>query len=173
MNNTAKVTPRVYIACLASYNSGILHGEWIEATDADTIRDGIQKVLQESPTPGAEEWAMHDYEGFGPVCLSEWPDIDRLARLGALIDEHGEAFAAYAAHVGEEYATEEIFLDAFCGEWESERAYAEHLFDELYLHEIAVQIAYYIDYEAFTRDVFIDECYAVRSDSGVYVFRHG
>ena len=26
--------PRIYVACLAAYNNGILHGAWIEATDA-------------------------------------------------------------------------------------------------------------------------------------------
>jgi len=38
---TATDTPRVYVACLASYNNGILHGEWIDATDADEIREEI------------------------------------------------------------------------------------------------------------------------------------
>ena len=68
-------TPRIYVACLASYNAGILHGEWIDATDADTIREAIQEMLKRSPTPGAEEWAIHDYEGFGPLRLSEFEDL--------------------------------------------------------------------------------------------------
>ena len=38
-------TPRIYVACLASYNAGILHGEWIDATDADVIREAIANML--------------------------------------------------------------------------------------------------------------------------------
>ena len=113
MTDTTTDTPRIYVACLASYNAGILHGEWIDATDADVIREAIQEMLKGSPSPGAEEWAIHDYEGFGSTRLGEWEDIDRVAELGALIDEHGEAFAAYADHVGVDYATEESFQDAF------------------------------------------------------------
>ena len=90
--------------------------------------------------------------------------------MGALIDEHGEAFAAYADHVGVDYATEESFQDAYCGEWDSEQAYAENLFDELYAHDVPDHIAPYIDYEAFARDLFMGDYFSVERESGVYVF---
>jgi len=36
---TATDTPRIYVACLAAYNAGKLHGEWIDADqDAEAIR---------------------------------------------------------------------------------------------------------------------------------------
>ena len=50
----------------------------------------------------------------------------------------------------------DTFRDQYCGEWESERAYAEQLFDELYLHEIPEHLQSYIDYEAFARELFMD-----------------
>lgn len=54
-------TPRVYIACLAAYNSGKLHGRWIDADqDADDIRREVAEMLKASPEPNAEEWAIHD-----------------------------------------------------------------------------------------------------------------
>jgi antirestriction protein len=172
MADTTTDTPRIYVACLASYNAGHLHGKWIDATDADAIWEGIREMLKRSPCPGAEEWAIHDYEGFGGINLSEWADINRVAQLGALIDKHGAAFAAYTDHVGVDYATEEGFEDACCGEWDSEGAYAEDLFDELYAHDVPEHIAPYIDYEAFARDLFINDNYSVESDSGVYVFHN-
>jgi antirestriction protein len=172
MSDTMTDTPRIYVACLASYNAGILHGEWIDAMDADEIREAIQEMLKRSPSPGAEEWAIHDYEGFAPLRLSEFEDIDRVAELASLIDEHGAAFAAYADHVGVDHAAEDSFLEAYCGEWESEQAYAENLFDELYAHDVPEHIAPYIDYEAFARDLFMSDCFSVESDSGVYVFHN-
>jgi len=43
---------RIYVACLASYNSGILHGRWIEATaDVDEMQEEIDAMLRESPCP--------------------------------------------------------------------------------------------------------------------------
>lgn len=42
---------RIYVACLAAYNKGILHGAWIEANqDADQIRDEIAAMLARSST---------------------------------------------------------------------------------------------------------------------------
>ena len=58
--------PKIYVADLAAYNNGILHGVWIDACkDIDTIWDDIHKILENSPLAGSEEWAIHDYEGFG------------------------------------------------------------------------------------------------------------
>lgn len=165
-------TPRIYVACLASYNSGILHGEWIDATDADEIREGIQKILDSSPVPDAEEWAIHDYDGFAPLSLGENEDIDQLAEIGALIEEHGRAFAAYADNVGIDHATPEGFQEAFCGEWDNEERFAENLFDELYSGDVPAHIVPYIDYEAFARDLFMGDYYSIDSDTGVYVFQN-
>ncbi len=171
MNDTTTDTPRIYVVCLASYNTGTLHGEWIDAIDADVIREEIQEMLDASPEPIAEDWAIHDYDGFGSLSLLEHEDVDKVAELGALIEEHGEAFAAYANRVGVDYATEGGFQDAYCGEWNSEKAYAENSFDELYLHEIPDHLQPYIDYEAFTRDLFMD-CYSsVDCEGGVFVFQ--
>jgi antirestriction protein len=45
-------SPRIYIACLASYNNGVLHGEWIDAEDdADTMQEQVNRILRASPYP--------------------------------------------------------------------------------------------------------------------------
>ncbi|GAA6614928.1 antirestriction protein ArdA [Scytonema sp. NUACC26] len=44
-----KADPQIYIACLASYNAGYLHGEWVDANqDVDAIREEISKILATS-----------------------------------------------------------------------------------------------------------------------------
>ena len=50
-------------------------------------------MLAASPEPGAEEWAIHDYEGFGEMRLSEWESFERVSAIAAGIAEHGAAFA--------------------------------------------------------------------------------
>lgn len=51
---------RIYVACLAAYNSGNLHGVWIDATaDIDDIQDQINSMLESSPVEDAEEYAIH------------------------------------------------------------------------------------------------------------------
>jgi antirestriction protein len=167
-----KLKPMIYVACLAAYNAGTLHGKWIPgAQDADSLHTEVRELLKQSPEPLAEEWAIHDYEGFGDIRIHEYESLSEVSRLALLIETHGEAFAAYAAHVGTESATEESFLDAYRGHWDSELAYAQDLFDELYAHELPEHIRFYIDYEAFSRDLFLDGHSSVRSsDFGVHVF---
>ena len=144
MQNT-QTTPRIYVACLAAYNNGMLHGQWIDANQsAEAIHDKIKDMLGQSPIPRAEEWAIHDYEGFCGLRLSEYQDIDTVAEMAALIQEHGEAWAKFAEYEGIEYATLEI---------------PEHL-------------QFYIDYEKLARDLFINDYYSADGEGcKVYVFR--
>jgi len=32
---STNLTPQIYVACLASYNNGFLHGQWIDATQSE------------------------------------------------------------------------------------------------------------------------------------------
>ncbi|WP_414590041.1 antirestriction protein ArdA [Scytonema sp. PCC 10023] len=52
--------PQIYIACLAAYNAGKLHGSWVTVDgDADDLEGEIKKIIATSPEPDAEEWAIH------------------------------------------------------------------------------------------------------------------
>ncbi|MDX5515120.1 antirestriction protein ArdA [Stenotrophomonas sp. RG-453] len=44
---------QIYVACLASYNNGAQHGDWIdlEGLDANGLREKISSILRESPHP--------------------------------------------------------------------------------------------------------------------------
>ncbi|NJO62413.1 MAG: antirestriction protein ArdA, partial [Richelia sp. RM2_1_2] len=96
-------TPRIYVACLAAYNNGKLHGEWIDCDqDADDIWEKIEKMLEASPEPDAEEWAIHAFENWHGIEISENADIERIAELAELIEEHGKAFALYCQHQNDE-----------------------------------------------------------------------
>jgi antirestriction protein len=69
---TTKFEPRIYVACLAAYNNGYLHGVWIDAAQEPwSIYDEVKAMLAASPVAGAEEWAIHDYEGFRGVRIEE------------------------------------------------------------------------------------------------------
>ncbi|WP_299176170.1 antirestriction protein ArdA [uncultured Brevundimonas sp.] len=87
--------PRIYVACLAAYNQGRLHGEWIDAAQEPwALYDAVRTMLDTSPIAGAEEWAIHDYEGFGSLRIGEHTGFDRISELAAFIAEHGEIGAA-------------------------------------------------------------------------------
>ncbi len=167
-------TPRIYVHCLVSYNDGNLHGEWIDAIDADEIKEGIADMLKASPIDGAEEYEIRDYEDFGCLSIHEHEDINVVAKAGRMIEEHGDAYASYANNVGIEYATESDFDDNYNGEWDTEEAYAENLWDECYDNDIPEHAKGYIDYARFARDLFMGDYYSLYNPSGgIFVFRSG
>ncbi|MGY6517484.1 MAG: antirestriction protein ArdA [Lysobacteraceae bacterium] len=64
---------QIYIACLASYNAGILHGRWIDASDADEMHEDICDILRSSPCPNVTVRCPHcDGRGTLPAasCIS-------------------------------------------------------------------------------------------------------
>lgn len=69
-------SPKIYVASLSDYNTGRLHGIWIDADqDIEAIHFEVQAMLGASREPGVEEWAIHDFEDFGAVRLSEFEDL--------------------------------------------------------------------------------------------------
>lgn len=168
------VSPRIYVACLASYNAGRLHGEWIDADQsAKEIGADIADMLQRSPVALAEEWAIHDYEGFGALRLSEWESMERVAAIAASISEHGLAFAAWLSYDSEQDPADvSAFEDSYRGDWATLREYAEEFADSLGLFEAAHKTGspyVVVDLDMLERDLAI-ELYTVPSGHGVYVF---
>lgn len=172
--------PRVYVASLSDYNDGRLHGTWLDAdADPDELADGINAMLARSPTPGAEEWAIHDHEGFGPLHLGEYEDIATISQLGRGIAEHGAAFAHWAAicGTGDRYELAR-FDDVYLGHWNSVEAYAEELLDDLSIEQLisehipdSLQHYVTVDVDGFARDLeYSGDITASDGDTGVYVF---
>lgn len=171
--------PRIYVASLSDYNAGRLHGAWLDATaDADEMNDGITTMLAASPEPNAEEWAIHDYEGWGPLRLSEYESIDTIARLADGIATHGMAFAHWAALVGTDAAELDRFDGAYLGHWPSVQDYARDYLDDCGLDRIieehipdSLQSYVTVDVDGFARDLeYAGDITASEGDDGVYLY---
>jgi antirestriction protein len=86
--------PRIYVADLAEYNAGHLVGEWIELDDTDTAEDLAEKIRAFILLPTHEEWAIHDYEGFGPIRIGEYDSLETIVKhVENMGDEPGKYFA--------------------------------------------------------------------------------
>jgi antirestriction protein len=126
-NDLTSGSPRIYVACLAAYNNGRLHGRWIAADQPlEDMASEVRAMLAKSPEPGAEEWAIHDHEGFGSLRLGENERLARISAIAAGISEYGPAFTAWlSCDSSRDLAKPNAFADAYRGEWESLRAYTE------------------------------------------------
>ncbi|MFF8629709.1 antirestriction protein ArdA [Streptomyces werraensis] len=135
------MSPRIYVASLSDYVAGYLHGEWIDADqDADDIHEAVQAMLKKSPVARkygdvAEEWAIHDYEGFADIEISEHDSFERVAALAKLLDKHPAALVAHFVNDGHElHAIPDLISDRLCHtseEYTEVRAVAEMKHEDL------------------------------------------
>lgn len=150
-SQSAKPEPKIYVACLAAYNNGHLHGEWIDANqDSWAIYDEIAAMLKASPIPDAEEWAIHDYEGFEGVRISEYAGIDSVGEKAAFIAEHGKLGAELIAHFGELEEAQEAINERYHGEFSDLADYVQEITEECIA--IPESLRFYIDWKAMARD---------------------
>ena len=161
---------RIYVACLAAYNNGELHGHWIDATlGEDHIREEIRAMLAASPVEGAEEHAIHDYEGFEGASIAEYESIQSVAELAAFIEEYGPVAAMLAGHYADLEDAKEAIRDNYAGVYPSVEDFAQELTEET--TKIPDNLQYYIDWERMARDMEIDDILVFRTGSDeVHVF---
>ena len=172
MTNVSDSTPRIYVACLAAYNNGYLHGAWIDADqDADQIRGAIAAMLARSPVEDAEEYAIHDYEGFEGVSISEYAGIDIVARMASFIAEHGALGAGLLEQFsGDMDQAESTLEDCYHGQFASLADYMEELTTESVT--IPEALLYYVDWQAMARDAEMSgDLFTIETTHGeVHVF---
>lgn len=132
--------PYIYVACLASYNCGILYGCWINALqDPDKILHDIRKMLAHSPLLCGDEWAIHDYENFHSLKLDEYEDIASVCQKAKFVAEYGELGTKIMSHLGCDIDDATRYLEEnYYGEFESATSFAEYYFDEIYGHNLPI-----------------------------------
>ena len=143
----------IYVADLAAYNNGILHGVWIDACDdPEDIKEQINAMLNKSPEEYAEEYAIHDYEGFEGYSVSEWHGIDELHEVACFIADNpgigGELLSQFGDNLED---ARKAIEDNYAGCYECLADYAEELTTGT--SEIPDHLAFYIDYERMGRDM--------------------
>jgi len=199
---------RIYVSSLADYNNGHLHGVWIDCDglDADDIQTEVNAMLEQSKypnvmvncaqcygdesekcdrcnadrqVPSAEEWAIHDYEGFAGIKIEEADSFERIAKLAETLDELAddvttEAWAAWVDNWSGDETDLEAFRDAYQGTFDTLTVWAEDWIDSTdMLAGVPDSIARYFDFESWARDC---ECggdiWTARTDSGLAVFNN-
>lgn len=116
------------------------------------IESDIDNMLADSPVSDAEEWAIHDHEGFCGVKLSEHADLEDISDIAALIGEHGVVAGALLAYHGLDEA-KRLMEEGYQGEHDSLTDWVnEYLESTGELDSIPEHLRYYFDVEAYARD---------------------
>ncbi len=158
MKNEGEI--RIYVACLAAYKNGYLHGRWIDATNGeDAIWDEINEVLKTPPIPEAEEHSIHDYEGFEGLSISEYEGIESVCEKASFIEEHGRLGAEVVEHFGDLETAKKSLEEDYAGVYKSLAEFAEELTEQT--TEIPQSLQYYIDYDRMARDLEVNDVFTV------------
>lgn len=159
MSNQGEI--RIYAACLAAYNNGILHGQWIDATRGEEhLREMISEMLAASPIPQAEEWAIHDHEGFEGAYVAQYDSLKRITDLADFIEEHGKLGGELIGYYGDLDSARDALEDHYAGEYRSLADFAEELTEQS--TSIPENLRFYIDYERMGRDLEISDLVVIR-----------
>lgn len=164
--------PRIFVVSWADHIAGRSHGRWIDADQpVNAIREQIAVLLADSPEVMAEKWAIHAYENFGTLRLSESEDLEHLAHVGRMIVEHGPVFAELVNHFGGVSAVDRAkecmeldYLGAFSSMAECGRALVEEFWTEV-LEGLPNFLEDYIDYEGYGQHL--------ESTGGVFTIEEG
>lgn len=165
-------TPQVYIACLAAYNAGRLHGEWADATDAEEMEQVARRVLATSPAAHAEEIAIHDYEDLD-LGLGEYPTFSEVEGWARLVEQHGLSVVRAAKdHGADTPDAAETCIDEACrGTWDTISDFVDDFLEDFY-SDVPDLVRGWIDNDRVWRDLEHD-FWACHTPSGVVIFdRH-
>lgn len=143
---------QIYVADLAAYNNGYLHGVWLDATEEpDVIMGYIQDMLKAGPIKDSEEYAIHDYEGFGDSGLGEYAGIQEVHDTACFIKEFPDFGSELLNYYSDCEEARSAAVECYQGSYKSLADYAEELIESTL--EIPENIARYIDYERIGRDM--------------------
>lgn len=166
---------RIYVACVASYAAGKLHGRWIDVEswkDADDLQAEIDAMFADSPEPHAEEWRIDDHEGL-PDRLMDDASLADLCEYAEILEEYDSDEVEAACDVADYGCTAEDFrkiLDEnYRGCFDHKGDYAAEMCDGV--GDIPQHLEMYIDYEAMERDMDLSgDIDRVELNGRVYIF---
>ena len=161
--------PSLYVGTYGKYNEGSLRGLWIDLTsfsDYDEFIDFCKAIHADEYDP---ELMAQDYECFPRDFYHEGfisqEDFDNILEYSEMCEKYSkEAVDDYM----ELHDSLDNFEDAYCGEWNSEEDFAQHIIDECYdLDRIMGSLSGYFDYKRFADDLFMSD-YRMGSHGNVF-----
>jgi len=164
--------PKIYVACLAAYNNGHLHGEWIDINKGiDHVWIRVKTMLANSPIPHSDEFVIHDYEDFVAIRIEEYTSLQTVCDITVFLIEYGELGSEVLSHAcGNLDEAREIIENNYHGEFNSEEDFVYYWMSEVDGREIPEYLQYYIDYKAMAHDFFITDFFSIDLDHKVHVF---
>lgn len=158
----------IYVACLASYDAGYLHGAWIDATQAvEAMYADIDAMFKESPVEGAKEFEIRD-DSYGIVDKND--SIEYVHELADFVKEQGRLGIIVMKDTGC-FADEVAYLleNSYCGSFGAVVDFVDEFVAKHYtLHDF---IRTSLDRDFIWHRLECDGYYAIKvGDEEVHIF---
>ena len=161
---------KIYVADLACYVAGNLHGVWIdlENMDLDSVQEEIEEMLKEGHAKYSsetllekhEEYAFHDYEDT-PTKFEEYEKLEYLIDVQETIDRFDVESVEASFDLG---LYDELRSNSGSfGVYESEIEFAENWIDGS--GDLPKSYERYFDFEQFGTDLLQDYSHTYVNDS--------
>ena len=153
-------SPALYCGTYGKYNAGNFNGMWVNVSTFDSYEDFKAFCLAIHADEEDPELMFQDGENIPDSLCSESmgeKEFNNLLKYCELCEEY-DVFAVY--DFLELFMPEDLdrMPDAYVGVYESKEDFARELVNDCYdLDKMMGDLAYYFDYEAFARDLFIND----------------
>jgi antirestriction protein len=160
---------QIFVTCLASYNSGHLHGKWIQcSSDVEEMEREAQAVIASAPVKG-EEWFITDFNLHG-AAIGEYTALSEIADLVALMDDHEPEVVALAYNYsGGNLKDTERLMAEYLGSYDDYEDYAAQYIENCGL-TIPSCIEWHVDYKGLGEDLLCDYVVQKGDDNRLHVF---
>ncbi len=168
---------RVYVGTYHKYACGSIEGKWLDMSDYADKGEFIQACKELHKDEADPELMFQDWENIPDGLISESSISEKFFELRDETENFSETEAGafyvwlnngcYDISDYDAYDLVQKFEDEYQGEYDSEKDFAEQLFEDCYASEIPDFAVRYFDYDAFARDLFMGD---YRYDNG-FVFR--
>ncbi len=150
------LNPAIYVGTYLKYACGSIDGEWVDismCSDYEEFIEVCKAIHQDEEDP---EFMFQDFMNFPESlycesCFDEL-DFERILEYASMDEEHKNAYEAFADYIDKDV---DEFRDKYVGKFDSEEAFAESAYEDQ-VEAALGSLAYFFDYKALARDIFID-----------------
>ena len=153
-------SPALYCGTYGKYNSGNLRGMWLNVSTFDDYEEFINFCKAIHADEEDPELMYQDYENMPGSLYHESmgeEGFNKIAEYCELCDDYG---VSAVEDFLEWYSPEDLdnMNDAYAGVYDSEEDFAREIVNGCYdLEKMMGNLAYYFDYEALARDLFLSD----------------
>lgn len=153
-----------YVGTYRKYNNGDISGAWFDPSDYRTFDDLMEAVKAAHSDESDPELMVQDWDdapNIGKHFGQTMPDESAFDALKEVESDNWDAFDAYVGDIGPNAIDSDLvesFKNDYRGKYDREIDFIYEWVEEIGLFEGASEtMQSYFDYEAYSRDRFIDD----------------